>query len=106
MTTADVAWAAALDHAYGWANAPRHRPSPDDRNDALWDKFRELLGDPPEDELMGVMWEHREAITRMNLRVIAHSLRGSAATNFVAAPAESPAQGELPLVPSGGVVVG
>ena len=73
--TPGLAYAMATDHAYGTAIAPRKWDSTDDREDALWERFSELLGHPSEERLREVMWEHREDIWSVMAHRVAHTMR-------------------------------
>jgi hypothetical protein len=92
--TADVAFAVATDFAYGNAVSPRQWLSPDEREEAFWDKLRELLGYPPEEKLQEMLWEHRHPIWRILARTVAYSIHGYAVT---VCKEIQPVQGELPL---------
>ena len=94
----DLAYAMATDFAYGTAIDPRKWDSPDDREEALWAKFRELLGNPPEGDFMGVLCDYREEIARINLMMLAHSMHGYAFVEFRFPQRDrQPVQAELPL---------
>jgi hypothetical protein len=82
VMTPDIAWATAATEVDGTAVAPRHWDDGEAKQEAFWARFTELLGNPPEEEMRGILADHREAIARIELMRFEHRHRGFATITF------------------------
>lgn len=88
ILTPDIAWAAAVTFVDGTAIAPRHWDDEDAKQEAFWARFTELLGNPPEEEVFGMLADYRNAISRIELMRFTHRHQG-----FVKISCSTPKQG-------------